>query len=35
MQEDHYSMGLSTGRSLRPVLENLSSILAVEALCAA
>lgn len=35
MQEDHYSMGLSTGRRLRPVLENLSSILAVEALCAA
>jgi histidine ammonia-lyase len=35
MQEDHNSMGWSAGRKLRPVLENLRRILAVEALCAA
>jgi histidine ammonia-lyase len=35
MQEDHNSMGWSAGRKLRRVLENLTSILAVEALCAA
>ena len=35
MQEDHNSMGWSAGRKLRTVLENLTSILAVEALCAA
>jgi histidine ammonia-lyase len=35
MQEDHNSMGWSAGRKLRKVLENLTGILAVEALCAA
>ena len=35
MQEDHNSMGWSAGRKLRPVLENLGRILALEALCAA
>jgi histidine ammonia-lyase len=35
MQEDHVSMGWSAGMKLRRVLHNLSSILAVEALCAA
>jgi len=35
MQEDHVSMGWSAGMKLRKVLENLSRILAVEALCAA
>jgi histidine ammonia-lyase len=35
MQEDHNSMGWSAGRKLRPVLENLGRILAIEALCAA
>ncbi len=35
MQEDHVSMGWSTGRKLRKVVENLIRILAVEALCAA
>jgi len=35
MQEDHNSLGWSAGRKLRRVLENLSRILAVEALCAA
>jgi histidine ammonia-lyase len=34
MQEDHNSMGWSAGRKLRAVLENLGSILAIEALCA-
>ena len=34
-QEDHNSMGWSAGRKLRRLLENLSSILAVEAACAA
>jgi histidine ammonia-lyase len=35
MQEDHNSMGWSAGRKLRRVLGNVSSILAVEAACAA
>jgi histidine ammonia-lyase len=35
MQEDHNSMGWSSGRKLRRLLGNLSSILAVEAACAA
>jgi histidine ammonia-lyase len=35
MQEDHNSMGWSSGRKLRKVLENLGRILAIEALCAA
>jgi histidine ammonia-lyase len=35
MQEDHNSLGWSAGRKLRLVLENLTRILAVEALCAA
>jgi histidine ammonia-lyase len=35
MQEDHNSLGWSAGRKLRQVLENLRTILAVEALCAA
>lgn len=35
MQEDHVSMGWSAGIKLRKVLENLSRILGVEALCAA
>ncbi len=35
MQEDHNSMGWSAGRKLGRLLENLSSILAVEAACAA
>jgi histidine ammonia-lyase len=35
MQEDHNSLGWSAGRKLRRVLENLTRILAVEALCAA
>jgi histidine ammonia-lyase len=34
-QEDHNSMGWSAGRKLRRLLENVSSILAVEAACAA
>jgi histidine ammonia-lyase len=34
-QEDHNSMGWSSGRKLRRLLENVSSILAVEAACAA
>jgi histidine ammonia-lyase len=35
MQEDHNSMGWSAGLKLRRLLENVSSILAVEAACAA
>jgi len=35
MQEDHNSMGWSAGRKLRRLIENVSSILAVEAACAA
>jgi histidine ammonia-lyase len=35
MQEDHNSMGWSAGRKLRRLLRNVSSILAVEAACAA
>src|SRR5918993_371134 len=35
MQEDHNSMGWSAGRKLRRLLGNVSSILAVEATCAA
>jgi histidine ammonia-lyase len=35
MQEDHNSLGWNAGRKLRRVLENLTRILAVEALCAA
>ncbi len=35
MQEDHNSMGWSAGRKLRRLLENVASILAVEAACAA
>ena len=35
MQEDHNSMGWSAGRKLRRLLENVSSILAIEAACAA
>ena len=35
MQEDHNSLGWSAGRKLRRVLDNLTAILAVEALCAA
>jgi histidine ammonia-lyase len=35
MQEDHNSMGWSSGRKLRTVLRNLGCILAIEALCAA
>ena len=35
MQEDHNSLGWSAGRKLRQVLENLRTILAIEALCAA
>ncbi|MGF1471041.1 MAG: histidine ammonia-lyase [Rubrobacteraceae bacterium] len=35
MQEDHVSMGWSAGLKLRQVLENLSRILAIEALCTA
>jgi histidine ammonia-lyase len=34
-QEDHNSMGWSAGRKLRRLLGNVSSILAVEAACAA
>ncbi len=34
-QEDHNSMGWSSGRKLRRLLANVSSILAVEAACAA
>jgi len=34
-QEDHNSMGWSSGRKLRRLLANVSHILAVEALCAA
>jgi histidine ammonia-lyase len=34
MQEDHNSLGWSAGRKLRQVLENLSCILGIEALCA-
>lgn len=35
MQEDHNSLGWSAGRKLRPVLTNLTRILAAELLCAA
>lgn len=35
MQEDHVSMGWSAGMKLRKLLENLTRILAVEAVCAA
>jgi len=35
MQEDHNSMGWSAGLKLRRLIENVSSILAVEAACAA
>jgi histidine ammonia-lyase len=35
MQEDHNSMGWSAGRKLRRLLDNIWSILAVEAACAA
>src|SRR5919205_1131620 len=35
MQEDHNSMGWSAGRKLRRVLENVSSVLGIEAACAA
>ncbi len=35
MQEAHNSLGWSAGREPRRVLENLSRILAIEALCAA
>jgi histidine ammonia-lyase len=35
MQEDHNSMGWGAGRKLRRLLDNVSSILAVEAACAA
>lgn len=35
MQEDHVSMGWSAARKLRRTLRNLTSILAVELLCAA
>src|SRR5829696_6020584 len=35
MQEDHNSMGWSAGRKLRRLLENVQSILAIEAACAA
>ncbi|HZC84356.1 MAG TPA: aromatic amino acid lyase, partial [Rubrobacter sp.] len=35
MQEDHNSMGWSAGRKLRRLLGNVSSILAIEAACAA
>ena len=35
MQEDHNSLGWNAGRKLRQVLENLRTILAIEALCAA
>jgi histidine ammonia-lyase len=34
-QEDHNSMGWGAGRKLRRLLENVTSILAVEAACAA
>jgi histidine ammonia-lyase len=34
MQEDHVSMGWSAGRKLRTVLDNLTSVLAVELLAA-
>jgi histidine ammonia-lyase len=35
MQEDHNSMGWSAARKLRQLIENVASILAVEAACAA
>jgi histidine ammonia-lyase len=35
MQEDHNSMGWSAGRKLRQLIDNVFSILAVEAACAA
>src|SRR5215211_7136618 len=35
MQEDHNSMGWSAGRKLRRLLDNVSTILAIEAACAA
>ena len=35
MQEDHNSMGWGAGRKLRRLLENVSGIIAVEAVCAA
>jgi histidine ammonia-lyase len=35
MQEDHNSMGWGAGRKLRRVLENVSSVLGIEAACAA
>ena len=35
MQEDHNSMGWSAGLKLRQLIENVSRILAVEAVCAA
>jgi histidine ammonia-lyase len=35
MQEDHNSMGWNAGRKLRQLLGNVSSILAIEAACAA
>jgi len=34
MQEDHNSMGWSAGRKLRRLLDNVSTILAIEAACA-
>lgn len=35
LQEDHNSMGWSAGRKLLRILDNLTAILAIEALCAA
>jgi len=35
MQEDHTSLGWGAGRKLRLILENLRTIPAIEALCAA
>jgi histidine ammonia-lyase len=34
-QEDYVSMGMSAARRLRPMLDNLSNVLAIELLCAA
>jgi histidine ammonia-lyase len=34
-QEDYVSMGMSAGQRLRPMLDNLSNVLAIELLCAA
>ncbi|EAR20990.1 histidine ammonia-lyase [Nitrococcus mobilis Nb-231] len=35
MQEDHNSMGWSAGRKLYRILDNITALLAIEALCAA